>query len=49
MGGSRSGFTAAGQVNREDWGLSWNAVLDAGGLLLGKTVTIELDAELVKS
>ena len=47
-GGTRAGFTAAGQLNRGDWGLSWNAVLDAGGFLVGKTVTIELDVELVK-
>ena len=44
-GGTRAGFTAAGQVNREDWGLSWNAVLDAGGFLVGKTVTIDLDVK----
>jgi polyisoprenoid-binding protein YceI len=48
-GGSRAGFTATGWLNREDWGLSWNGVLEAGGFLVGKTVAIELDVELIKS
>ena len=48
-GGTRAGFTASAQVNREDFGLSWNAALEAGGFLVGKTVTIDLDVELVRS
>jgi polyisoprenoid-binding protein YceI len=47
-GGTRAGFTAAAQVNREDFGLTWNAALEAGGFLVGKTVTIDLDVELVR-
>ena len=46
-GGQRAGFTATAQVNREDFGLTWNAALEAGGLLVGKTVKIELDVEAV--
>lgn len=48
-GGSRAGFTARGQLNREDFGLTWNAALETGGFLVGKTVTIELDVELVRA
>lgn len=48
-GGTRAGFTATGQLNREEWGLDWNGVLEAGGLLVGKAVTIELDVELIRS
>ncbi len=48
-GGTRAGFTATGQLNREEWGLDWNGVLEAGGFLVGKTVTIELDVELIRS
>jgi polyisoprenoid-binding protein YceI len=48
MGGSRAGFTATAVVNREDFGLTWNAALETGGFLVGKTVTIELDVELVR-
>ena len=47
-GGSRAGFTAKTVVNREDWGLTWNAALETGGFLVGKTVTIELDVELIR-
>jgi polyisoprenoid-binding protein YceI len=47
-GGTRAGFTAKAEVNREDWGLTWNAALEAGGFLVGKTVTLELDVELIR-
>jgi polyisoprenoid-binding protein YceI len=48
MGDERIGFSAATEVNREDFGLTWNAALEAGGFLVGKNVTIELEVELVK-
>ena len=47
-GGNRAGFTATTQVNREDFGLTWNAALEAGGFLVGKNVSIELEVELVR-
>jgi polyisoprenoid-binding protein YceI len=47
-GGSRAGFTAKAKLNREDWGLTWNAALEAGGFVIGKTVTLELDVELIR-
>ena len=47
-GGSRAGFTARTEVDREDWGLTWTAALETGGFLVGKKVTIELEVELVK-
>lgn len=47
-GGSRAGFTATAVVNREDYGLTWNAALETGGFLVGKSVTIELEVELVR-
>lgn len=46
-GGSRAGFTAKGEVNREDFGITFNMALEAGGFVVGKVVTIELDLELV--
>ena len=46
-GGQRVAFRATTEVNREDFGLTWNQVLDAGGLLVGKTVKIELEVEAV--
>jgi polyisoprenoid-binding protein YceI len=47
-GGVRAGFTATTQVDREDWGLTWNVALETGGLLVGKKVKLELEVELVK-
>lgn len=47
-GGTRAGFTASTEINREDWGLTWNAALETGGFVVGKKVTLELDVELVK-
>jgi len=47
-GNDRAGFTAKAELNREDWGLTWNAALEAGGFLVGKTITLELDVELVR-
>jgi polyisoprenoid-binding protein YceI len=46
-GGQRAVFTAAGTLNREDWGLTWNMPLDNGGLLVSKEIRIEIDAEAV--
>ncbi len=38
-------FSAATTINREDWGLTWNQALDAGGWLVGKKVDIELEIQ----
>ncbi|MGH8828429.1 MAG: YceI family protein, partial [Jiangellaceae bacterium] len=40
------GFSATTQIDREDWGLSWNAALETGGVLVSKKITIEIDTEL---
>ena len=42
-GTRRAGFTARAKVNRKDWGLDWNVALEAGGWLVGETVTLEVD------
>jgi polyisoprenoid-binding protein YceI len=39
------GFTATAEVNREDYGLLWNVGLESGGVLVGKTVRIEIAGE----
>ena len=39
------GFTATTKLNREDFGLTWNMALEAGGWLVGKDIKIELDVE----
>ena len=43
----RAVFTAAAKINREDWGLTWNMVLEAGGLLVSKEIRLEIDVELI--
>jgi polyisoprenoid-binding protein YceI len=47
MGDERIGFSAATEVNREDFGLTWNVALETGGLLVGKTARIELAVQAV--
>ena len=48
-GNQRIGFSGVvAEVNREDWGLTWNAPLETGGFLLSKTVRLEIEAELVR-
>lgn len=47
-GNHRAVFSASGKINREDWGLTWNILLDAGGLLVSKEVTLELEVELIR-
>ncbi len=48
-GGIRAGFTAAAEIDREDFGITWNRVAEAGSLLVGRKVRIELDVELVET
>ena len=44
----RAVFSASAQINREDWGLTWNMVLDAGGLLVSKEIRLEIEVELIR-
>lgn len=46
-GNERAIFSATSRINREDWGLTWNMVLDAGGLLVSKEITLEIEVELI--
>ena len=43
----RTGISAKARVNREDWGLTWNAALEAGGVMVSKEVNIEIDLESI--
>ena len=47
-GNEKAGFTINGKINRKDWGLNWNAALEAGGVLVGETVNISCEVQLVK-
>lgn len=46
-GQTRVGFSMEGKVNREDFGLTWNRALETGGVVVGDTVTIEIEGQLV--
>jgi len=48
-GNTRVGLSAAAKINRKDFGLTWNAALEAGGILVGDDVTITLDVQFVKA
>jgi polyisoprenoid-binding protein YceI len=48
-GNERVGFVARGVIDRKDFGLGWNQVLEAGGVLVGDRVDIELDVQAVKA
>lgn len=44
---TRAGFVAETSINRHDFGVSWNSALDRGGIVVGNTVTITVDAEAI--
>ena len=46
-GGKRIAFTASTELDREDFGLTWNVALETGGVLVGKKIALEIDTELV--
>lgn len=48
-GNVKAGFEAKTEINRTDFGLTWNAALEAGGVLVGEKVKIELDIQAVKA
>src|SRR5579863_3490430 len=47
-GNTRLGLSATTKINRKDFGLTWNAALETGGILVGDEVTITLEVEFVK-
>lgn len=47
-GGTRIGLTATTKINRKDYGLTWNAALETGGILVGDDVALTLEVELIK-
>jgi polyisoprenoid-binding protein YceI len=48
-GNQRVGFSLSGELDREDFGLTWNQALEAGGVLVGKKVKLHLEAQFVAS
>jgi polyisoprenoid-binding protein YceI len=44
-GNVKVGFSATGKLNRDDFGISYNAVLETGGVMVGKEINLEIDVE----
>ena len=45
----RIGFEGNTKVNRKDWGVNWNAALEAGGVLVGEQVTLEFEVSAIRT
>ncbi|HXS78465.1 MAG TPA: YceI family protein [Terracidiphilus sp.] len=48
-GNTRIGLSATTKINRKDFGLSWNAALETGGILVGDDVNLTIEAEFIKA
>jgi polyisoprenoid-binding protein YceI len=48
-GTQRAGFSATTKISRADFGLTWNAALETGGVAVGDEVTITIDVELLRA
>lgn len=47
-GNEKAGFSLEGKINRKDWGLNWNAMLETGGVLVSDEVKISAEVQFVK-
>ncbi len=48
FGNARAGFSAATEISRKDFGLTWNAALETGGFLVSDTVKVSLEISAIK-
>jgi len=48
-GNKKAGFSVTGEINRKDWGMGWNAALEAGGVLVGEKIKLICDVEFAIS
>jgi polyisoprenoid-binding protein YceI len=48
FGNRRIGFEGSLEINRKDWGVSWNAALDSGGVLVSEKVIVELEVSAIR-
>jgi polyisoprenoid-binding protein YceI len=46
-GNTKAAFTATTELDREEWGMTWNMALETGGVLVGKRLQVELDIQAV--
>lgn len=45
FGNTKSAFTATGEIDREQWGLTWNVALEGGGVLVSRKLLVEFDVQ----
>lgn len=48
-GNTKAGFEINGKINRKDFGLNWNAITEAGGMVVSEEVKLHLNVELAKA
>ena len=48
-GGERIGFSASGKIDRRDFGLTWNQLLETGGAVVGNEIKIAVEVEAIKA
>lgn len=48
-GNTKAGFEIKGKINRKDFGITWNAATEAGGLLVGEDVSLDINVQLAKA
>jgi polyisoprenoid-binding protein YceI len=48
-GGQRISFSASTKIDRRDFGLTWNQVIEAGGVLVSNEIKLEIEAQAVKA
>jgi polyisoprenoid-binding protein YceI len=49
FGNTRAGFEGTATINRKDWGITWNAALETGGVLVSDKVKLEFDVSAIKN
>jgi polyisoprenoid-binding protein YceI len=47
-GNTKYGFTVDGKINRKEWGLNWNVITEAGGILVGEEIKIHASVQISK-
>jgi polyisoprenoid-binding protein YceI len=47
-GNDRVGFEVRGEISRKEWGVTWNAALETGGVMVGDKIKLEIDVEGIK-
>ena len=47
-GCTKAGFSISGEINKNDFGLTWNLPIESGGMLVGDTVELTMEIQLIK-